>query len=122
MLADLRRWQFGALLASRARWDAPDPAAIDRAVQAYRLRILAACLRHAGRPEKIEAALPEGEAAAWELHLVGGFLESLRALAPLGGAEAALTRFAHGQYFKYSRRVALLMGIEAKLPCAYAPR
>lgn len=122
VLADLRRWQFGALLAERARWSAPDPLAVDQAVQAFRLRILAACLVHAGRDESLPLRLPAGDAGSWETPLVEDFLDGLKGLAPFGEAEAALTRFAHGQYFKYSRRVASLMALEAKLPCAYAPK
>lgn len=118
---DVERWRFGGLLARRAGWDLERPERIDALVQAYRLRILAACLRHAGRDWDLAAELPTGDAAAWELPLVTDFLGELKGLAPLGEAELKLSRFAHGQYFKWSRRVAWLMHLEKKLPCAYAP-
>ena len=119
---DLQRWQFGALLAQRAKWEGPDPLEVDAAVQSYRRRILAAALQCAGREEGLGLPPLAGDAAAWELPLVRGFLSELESLAPMGAALAPLTRFAHGQYFKYSRRVAWLLKLEEKLPCAYSPK
>lgn len=121
VLLDLERWRFGGLLSRRAGWDLERPERIDALVQAYRRRILAASLRCAGLEPPFEAALPGTDAAAWEAPLVADFLGSLKGLAPLGEAELKLARFAHGQYFKYSRRVALLLRLETQLPCAYAP-
>lgn len=118
VLADLMRWQFGALLAERAKWQGAEPHAVSLAVQDYRRRILGACLRHAGLDPGSLVGV-KGDAAAWELILVEEFLKRLEQIAPMGEAREALTRFAHGQYFKYSRRVAFLMQLDKRLPCAY---
>jgi hypothetical protein len=120
VLLDLERWRFGGLLARRAGWELADPGRIDALVQAYRRRILAASLRCAGHAVPDDAGLPGDDPAAWEAPLVADFLGKLQGLAPLGEAELKLARFAHGQYYKYSRRVAWLMGLERVLPCAYA--
>jgi hypothetical protein len=119
VLGDLLRWQFGELLIQRAGWSGAEPGDVNLAVQEFRRRILAGCLRLNGLDPQALSGLPQ-DPAAWEPILVAEFLDDLRALAPLGSAEDKLTRFAHGQYFKYSRRVALLMQLESKLPCAYA--
>lgn len=118
VLADLLRWQFGALLMRRAGWDGPDPDRVSLAVQDYRRRILSACLRHTGLDPGALAGV-KGDAAAWEPVLVEEFLGHLRQMAPFGEAEVKLRRFAHGQYFKYSRRVLYLMQLGPPLPCAY---
>lgn len=118
VLADLMRWQFGEILIQRADWQGAEPHAVSQAVQDYRRRILSACLRHAGLDPGALAGV-KGDAAAWEPVLVEEFLRRLEQIAPLGAAREALTRFAHGQYFKYSRRVAFLMQLEKRLPCAY---
>jgi hypothetical protein len=135
LLRDLDRWAFGPLLAHRAKWTLPDPDSIDGAVRRYRLAILQAVLMAAG-PEHLPLAeamqgerllhpdqhAPYGEAMdTWETALAGRFLQDLKAMAPLAEAELPLTRFAHGQYFKYSRRVAFLLKLPYVLPCLYAP-
>lgn len=135
LLHDLDRWSFGQLLADRAGWACPDAQGIEAAVHAYRLSIIHAVLRASGpeheplalalnshRPLRGNEHAPYGEdPAAWEDALAGRFLSRLRNLAPFYGAEAALTRFAHGQYFKYSRRVSSLLTLPPALPCSLAP-
>lgn len=121
VLADLLRWQFGELLAQRAGWRGADPDAVTQAVQDFRRRILSACLRQAGLDPGAGYGLPADQ-GAWEQVLVDEFLDGLRAIAPLGGAEDKLKRFAYGQFFKYSRRVALLMDLNDRLPAVYAPK
>lgn len=121
VLTDLLRWQFGELLMQRAGWEGADPIALNMAVQNYRRRILSACLRQAGLDPGAGHGLPQ-DPVAWEQIMVDEFMGSLRALAPLGPAEEKLTRFAHGQYFKYSRRVGWLLGLEQRLPCFYGPK
>jgi hypothetical protein len=135
LLHDLDRWTFGELLATRAAWPCKDAQGIEAAVQAYRLAIIHAVLKATG-PEQEALALavdaqrslgpsehaPYAETpAAWEPVLAKRFLGRLRNLAPFYGAEAALTRFTHGQYFKYSRRVSYLLKLPGALPCSYAP-
>ena len=135
LLRDLDRWAFGPLLAQRAKWPVPEPAAIDALVRDYRLAIIHAVLTASGagfdalraevqalRPLADAAQAPyDQELARWETALAGRFLDSLEALAPFGEAEAPLTRFAHGQYFKYSRRVSYLLQTPYALPCLFAP-
>jgi hypothetical protein len=135
LLKDLERWTFGELLARRARWDCTEYRAIEVAVQAYRLAIMQAVLKATGsqmeplalaveqqEPLDPKETAPYTEApAAWEAALAGRFLERMRALAPFGEAEAPLTRFAHGQYFKYSRRISYLLKLPPALPASYAP-
>jgi hypothetical protein len=136
MLKDLDRWAFGPLLAKRAQWVLEDAERIDAEVLLYRLGILLAVLKSLGaeftalseavqeqRRLALSEQAPYSEAMFhWETALAGRFLERLEALAPFGEAEAPLTRFAHGQYFKYSRRVAYLLQTPAVLPCLYAPK
>ena len=135
LLRDLDRWAFGPLLAQRAAWAVPEPLAIDGLVRAYRLSILHAVLKASGegfdslaaalqaqRPLDAAALAPYEQALPqWETALAGHFLDALEALAPFGEAEAPLTRFAHGQYFKYSRRISYLLQTPYALPCLFAP-
>lgn len=135
LLRDLDRWAFGPLLAQRAAWAVPEPQAIDALVRDYRLAILQAVLKASGadfeplaveveklRPLAPGASAPyERDLGAWEAALAGRFLDALEALAPFDEAEAPLTRFAHGQYFKYSRRVSYLLQTPHALPCLLAP-
>jgi hypothetical protein len=135
LLRDLDRWAFGPLLAQRAKWTLPDPTAIDGRVRLFRLAILQAVLKAAGpEHEPLSLALTQERGLdsglhapyasameAWEPALAGRFMQDLAGLAPLADAEASLTRFAHGQYFKYSRRVAYLLQLPYVLPCLYAP-
>jgi hypothetical protein len=135
LLRDLDRWAFGPLLAQRAAWAVPRPQAIDVVVRDYRLAILQAVLKASGegfaplaaelqalRPLATEALAPyDRDLSAWEPALAGRFLDALEALAPFGESEAPLTRFAHGQYFKYSRRVSYLLQAPHALPCLFAP-
>jgi hypothetical protein len=119
ILADLLRWQFGALLIQRAGWQAADPDRVTLAVQDYRRRILGACLRYSGLDPGALVGV-RGPAATWETPLVEEFMGQLGQIAPLGEAEIKLRRFAHGQYFKYSRRVYHLMQLPPPhLPSAY---
>jgi hypothetical protein len=135
LLHDLDRWTFGELLTSRAGWACQDAQGVEAAVRDYRLAIIQAVLKASG-PEHAPLAqavddqralragdhAPYTEApAAWEEVLAERFLQRLRRLAPFYAAEAALTRFAHGQYFKYSRRVSYLLKLPPALPCTLAP-
>jgi hypothetical protein len=135
LLHDLDRWTFGELLADRAGWACQDGQGVEAAVKDYRLAIIQAVLRASGpEHEALAQAIeerrslrpgdhaPYGEApVAWEAILAGRFLQRLRNLAPFYGADAPLTRFAHGQYFKYSRRVSYLLKLPPVLPCTLAP-
>ncbi len=135
LLHDLGRWTFGELLARRAQWACLDLQGIEAAVQAYRLAILQAVLKAAGPEQAALALAVEAQRKltvnehapytqgpkAWEGALASHFLDRLRARAPFGEAKAPLTRFAHGQYFKYSRRVAYLLKLPPVLPCRFAP-
>ncbi len=135
LLHDLDRWTFGELLTSRAHWACTDGQGVEAAVRSYRLAIMQAVLKASGAEHEplalaIEAqrSLRPGELAlydealtAWESALAGRFLQRLRNLAPFYGSEEPLTRFAHGQYFKYSRRVSYLLKLPPALPCTLAP-
>jgi hypothetical protein len=135
LLHDLDRWTFGELLATRANWGCTDGQGVEAAVRSYRLAIMQAVLKASGpeheplalaigahRALRVDEQAPYDEAlAAWEAALAGRFLQRLRNLAPFYAAEAPLTRFAHGQYFKYSRRVSYLLKLPPALPCTLAP-
>jgi hypothetical protein len=133
LLNDVTRWVFGEVLMKRAGWTGPTPDQVNEAVQAYRLQIMqAVCLAEPEALEPLrlalEAARPskpvalEGSHADWELALTRQFLDTLEAMAPLGPAFAPMQRFAHGQYFKFSRRVSYLLQRPYVLPCFYAPK
>ncbi len=125
LLKDLARWDFGVLLIRRAGLQGMDPGRLTLEVRCYRLAILRSFFPSPlfyDRDFVLSLAFSDLDGAeAWEAcqawedpapgaqGFPGRFMDRLRALAPLGPAEAPLLRFAKGKDFKYGLRVRFLV-------------